>query len=231
MSNEDVARENAEDRAAESLPESLQKLWPEDTGTLARDSRKALVALLRGPQIEGVKAPELWRAIDRDEAALRQALANMFLEMVIDRRGQIAYVRNVRVDGETLHYTVRSRALTLIQSVILLHLRRVFMSVGEPPVIVGADEVRDAVRPYGKASGLDDSTYDKRFNAGWTEMQRAGIVHRAAEEGRFEVSPVIRLLFGVEEVRRLRAEYERLLDEHGADIAAGADIEAGEAQA
>jgi hypothetical protein len=208
-------------------------LWEGDPGTLAFDSRRALVELLRGPMVAGAKKPDIWAAIDRDEAAIRARLADLFLDLVTDRNNRIAFVRNAETGEVAVPQTVRSRRLTLMQSVILLHLRSLYMRSTEERVIVGEDEVRDAVSAYGRAASADESTYLKRFNSAWTALKDASILQAAATPGRYEVSPVIAILFGVDEVRTLQAEYDRLLAEAGAGagteagVGVGKDAEAG----
>lgn len=200
--------------------EARRPLWATDSGVLALDTRRALVALIKGPYVSGRSHPQLWRSVLGDETALRARLSDMFLELVVDTDSRLAFVRNAEVPDEQVPAVVRTHTLTFLDTALLLHLRHELLRVDRSErVIVGVDESRDALRVYGSAYGLDEVGFAKRFNASWTKMHRYGLLADTATEDRFEISPVLRLIFGPDEIRSVREEYERRLAEVGTNAA------------
>ena len=62
-----------------------------DTGRLPLEGRRALCQLLIGPSIDQLRHPKLWPALIRSEAAIRSSLADLFLELVLDRDSGVAF--------------------------------------------------------------------------------------------------------------------------------------------
>lgn len=186
-------------------------LWDGDTGTLRAPSRRALVQLLRGPYLAADRHAELWGALLNDEREIRSRLADLFLELVVDPEAQVAFVRNV--DDEVLRppRVVRTAPLTYLDTAMLLHLRQQLLSGGSGErVIVGMDEVADQLGVYRSADNADPAGFAKRVAASWAKLTRYGILAPTSTEGRFEVSPVLRLVFGPEQIAALESEYRRL---------------------
>lgn len=192
------------------------KLWERDTGTLRKASRVVLAALLKGPYISAEKQTQNWRALLADTDQIRSRLADMFLDLVIDDERGIAFVRNAETYDDAPQ-VVRTSALTVMDTAMLLHLRRELVSASGPGrVIVGKDEIFEHLQTYRTHISTDDAGFTKRINSAWTKMDKLGILLRtptSATDGRFEVSPVLRLIFGPEQIEAVRAEYAKLRGE------------------
>jgi hypothetical protein len=94
---------------------------------------------------------------------------------------------------------------------MLLHLRHQLLSAGGAErVIVGQDEVTDQLGVYREGDNADPAGYAKRINASWTKLVKYGILAPTSTEGRFEISPVLRLVFGAEQIAAVQTEYARL---------------------
>ncbi|UNX55173.1 DUF4194 domain-containing protein [Georgenia sp. TF02-10] len=188
-------------------------LWPGDTGTLREPSRRALVQLLRGPYVSADRQGHLWRAVLNDEAAIRSRLADVFLDLVVDTEAQVAFVRNADTGGLDAPRVVRSAPMTFMDTALVLHLRQLLLqSAGSERVIVGQDEVSDQLQVYRGRDNADPAMFGKRINASWRKLEQYGILARTSTEGRYEISPVLRLVFGAEEIAAVQAEYARLAD-------------------
>lgn len=137
----------------------------------------------------------------------------MFLDLVIDDERGIAFIRNAETYDDAPQ-VVRTSALTVMDTAMLLHLRRELVSASGPGrVIVGRDEVFEHLQAYRAQVSTDDAGFTKRINSSWTKMDTLGILLRtptSAADGRFEVSPVLRLIFGPEQIEAVRTEYARL---------------------
>jgi hypothetical protein len=91
-----------------------------DTGRLPLDGRRALCQLLIGPSIDQLRHAKLWPALIRSEAAIRSALSDLFLELVLDRESGVAFTRQADTEDIEAPVLLRTSPLTFIDSVLLL---------------------------------------------------------------------------------------------------------------
>lgn len=199
-------------------------LWDRDAGTLREASRRALVALIKGPYVSAERQQQNWRALQADTDQIRSRLADMFLELVVDDERGIAFVRNAETREGDAPQVVRTSPLTLMDTALLLHLRRELVSSsGAGRVIIGRDEIYDHLQAYRRQASTDVAGFTRRINSSWDKMEKLGILLRTATsgaDGRFEISPVLRLIFGVEQIEAVRVEYARLRGEEASvDVA------------
>lgn len=188
-------------------------LWDGDSGTLREPSRRVLVQLLRGPYLSASRHGNLWTALLSDEDAVRSSLADLFLDLVTDHAAQVAFVRNTSADVDAPK-VMRTATLTFLDTALLLHLRQTLLQEsGGRKTIVGADEVADQLQVYRGKDNADIAGFSKRINSSWQKMVKYGLLAATSTEGRFEVSPVLRLVFGAEEIAAVQAEYRRLATE------------------
>jgi hypothetical protein len=156
-----------------------------------------------------------------DRAAIEARLADLFLELVLDRDAEVAFVRGVQAEEAAAPQVVRTQRLTLIQTAVLLHLRQLLVRAapGER-VIVGMGEVAEHMEIYRTGQGIDRATLAKRVSGAWEKMHNFGLLHKTSSEGRSEISPALRLVFGPEQIEQLTAEYRRI-SAGGAEDAGG----------
>jgi hypothetical protein len=195
--------------------DAVAGLWAGDTGVLTEGSRRALLELIKGPYLSGATNAGLWSALLADESALRSRLHELFLELVIDRTGEFAFVRNVVTDELATPSTVRTATLTFMDTAMLLVLRQLLLAgENDGRVIVGRDEVFEQLRVY-RGKDRDERDYDRRMSSSWLKMRNTlRVVHSAgptdSDEDRVEISPVLRLIVDAEPVRAIGAEYQRI---------------------
>jgi hypothetical protein len=199
-----------------ALTESSAKtgeLFLGDTGTLPFDARRALCQLLAGPSVDAQRHGALWPALLRHEAGVRQVLAEMFLELVIDREDGVAFARQAdtaELESPTL---LRSAPLTFIESVLLLYLRQQLAEAdtrGERAVVEEAQLV-EALSVYEKHLSTDRAGFARRVAAALNKARDNQLLSRLrGSEDRYEVSPVLKLLFSAEEVQTLTQAYREL---------------------
>ncbi|MCG2622535.1 DUF4194 domain-containing protein [Arthrobacter sp. I2-34] len=188
-------------------------LWDGDPGALREPSRRTLVQLLRGPYLSAASHSNLWTALLADEESIRSRLADLFLELVMDEAAQVAFVRNISAEAETPK-VLRTATLTFLDTALLLHLRQQLLhEAGGGKTIVGADEVADQLQVYRGKDNADPAGFAKRVNSSWQKMVKYGLLAATSTEGRYEVSPVLRLVFGPEEIAAVQQEYRRLAAE------------------
>src|SRR5205807_9168709 len=72
---------------------SSSSLYAGDSGDLPLETRRVLVQLLVGPSLEARRHSQLWPVLLRDERLIRGRLAELFLDLVLDRDMQVAFTR------------------------------------------------------------------------------------------------------------------------------------------
>ena len=186
-------------------------LWPGDRGVLGEQSRRAILQLVTGPYLSGVKAPALWSALLGDENAIRSRLHELFLELVLDRIGEFAFVRNVSTTELKVPNAVRTAPLSFLDTAMLLVLRQMLLTgEGEGRVIVGREEVFEQLRVY-RTVDRDESDFGRRLNASWLNMKnKLRVIHQAGADDRAEISPVLRLIVDADQIQAVGAEYQRI---------------------
>lgn len=193
-------------------------LWPEDTGTLSEDGRSCLLALIKGPYVSEAASPKLWSALLCDTEAIKSRLADLFLELCIDGETGIAFAKNVAVEDRAFPKATTTHSLSLLDSIMVVYLRKELQSNPATCVIVGQTEVFQALMPYRNLTKMDQAAYLKKLKASWNRLVEHRLLIRTAVEGRYEISPVMKLVFGADEAGALAAEYDRMLSAESAAL-------------
>ena len=188
-------------------------LFLNDSGVLPLDTRRVLVQLLSGPSLEARRHAKMWPVLLRDEAVLRSRLADLFLELIIDRDTQVAFTSQVDAGELEVPILLRRAQLTFIDSVLLLFLRQRLtqaQSHGDRAVIA-RDEIIENLLPYERAASTDRAGFTKRVNASMEKLKKHNILQKIrASDERFEIAPTLKLLFPAEQIVTLTALYQRI---------------------
>lgn len=194
----------------EQVGKPSRMLYAGDQGQMPLDARLALCKLLTGPFIDH-DSPH-WSAILREEALLRSRLADVFLELILDRERQVAFTRQADTGELDTPVLLRSAPLTYIESVLLLHLREMLIDAetrGERAV-TDEPELLNALELFAGVGG-DRVGANKRISAAIEKMKRNGVLSgiRGADK-RYEISPALRLLFTANDVEALGKAYRKI---------------------
>lgn len=194
-------------------------LFVGDTGNLPYAARRALCQLLAGPSVDAQRHGSLWPALLRHEADIRRVLCELFLELVLDREGGVAFTRQAdtaELESPTL---LRSAPLTFIESALLLMLRQRLAEAdtrGERAVVEEAQLV-EAMSVYERHVSTDRAGFARRVLTAVAKMRDNQLLTRLrGSEDRYEVSPVLKLLFSAEEVQTLSQAYRELREDAAA---------------
>jgi hypothetical protein len=195
-------------------------LYVGDAGDLALDTRRVFVQLLAGPSLEARRHSHLWPVLLRDEALVRSRLAELFLDLVLDRDTQVAFTRQADVGELEVPVLLRRAPLTFIDSVLLLFLRQRLSQadVHAERAVVATDEIVEYLTTYERAANTDRAGFVKRVQASIEKTKKHSILQKLrGTDDRFEISPTLKLLFSVEEIQALTRVYR--------DIAEGAQLQ------
>jgi hypothetical protein len=203
----------AEAQAPDVALTSANTLFVGDCGELALDTRRAMVQLLAGPSLEGRRHPKLWPVLVRDEAVIRRRLAELFLELVIDRDVQVAFTRQADTGDLEVPLLLRRAQLTFIDSILLLHLRHRLTQADSQGdrAVVSTDEITEFLSLYERAVNTDRAGFVKRVHASIEKIKKHSILQKIrSSENRFEISPTLKLLFSADEIQALTRLYQRM---------------------
>ena len=185
-------------------------LWPGDHGTLPAPARLALARLVRGPYLAAESDPDTWRALLSHEDVVRERLCDQYLDLVVDADAQVAFVRDV--PAADAPQVVRELTLTFLDTALLLHLRALLLDSPDGRVAVSRDEAADHLGQYRRRGGGSPMDFTRQLDATWARLIESGMLEPLSGD-RCVVSPVLRTVFGADQVAALSAEYARLAKE------------------
>ena len=198
---------------ADTAPLDAMHLWQGDNGTLPLEARSALLRLVKGPYISESGDAVYWRALLNHAETIRSRLADLFLELIIDAEAGVAFAKNVSVEGKEFPKAATSYTLTLLDTIMVLLLRKELQTAGNARVFIGQADLFLQMNQYRDIAKIDQAAFLKRLEASWSRLEKQRLLIKSDVEGRYEVSPVLKLVFGAEEAQAVFDEYERMRDE------------------
>jgi hypothetical protein len=185
-------------------------LYPGDTGVLPEDARRVLVQLLAGPSLDGKRHTKLWPALLRFEEVIRSRLAEIFLELVLDRDQQVGFVRQADTGELEAPILLRRTTLTFLESALMLYLRQLLTEADAQGrrAVVSEMEMIEQMKLYERSQNTDRAGFDKRIKAAINKVKENSIISsiRGADD-RYEISPTLKLLFSAEVIAALIQQY------------------------
>ena len=185
---------------------------PVDHGELDPATRRVLLSLIRGPYLRAEEQTKVWSALVRHEGVVRTRLADLYLDLVLDLDAGVAFVRNLEIDDAPK--VVRAHRLTVLDTALVLFLRkRLLAGQGSAArTFVGRDEIEDQLRSYQRLVATDKKGFADRITASINKMTKNSVLLTAGTEDRWEISPVLALVFGADEVAAVTADLARLVE-------------------
>lgn len=201
--------------ADDEVTSSAESLFVNDTGELAIDARRALILLLSGPSLDARKHSKLWPVLLQHETVIRSRLADLFLELVIDRDVEVAFTRQAEVGDLDVPLLLRRAPLTFMDSVLLLFLRHQLArheGRGERAA-VSVEELVEHMKVYGKQDRTDHALLHRKATSSIEKMKTYSILRKIrGSDDRLEVSPTLKLLFSGEDVQKLSEAYSAMAE-------------------
>lgn len=186
------------------------RLWADDRGSLPAPARLALARLVRGPYLAAETDPDTWRALLTSEEPIRERLADQYLDLVVDADAEVAFVRDVPTPDAPR--VVREVPLTFLDTALLLHLRGLLLDSPGGRVAISRDEAADHLGAYRRRGGGSPMDFTRQLDATWARLVESGVLEPLSGD-RAAVSPVLRTVFGADQVAALSTEYARLAKE------------------
>lgn len=208
--DEQVTTVDSSDASVAALQTTRQQTFEGDSGVLPLDTRRTLVQLLTGPLIDGRRHSKSWEVVLRDEQVLRSRLHELFLELVLDRDQQVAFLRQVSREDVDIPILLRRNTLSFIETALLLFLRLRLTQADAQGERAALDlqEMLEYLKTFERNDNVDQSRFAKQCDAAVEKAKKLGLLRKLANsEERFEVSPALKLLFPAEEIEQLIKAY------------------------
>jgi len=196
-----------------ATPEQRDAPFAGDRGTLPLETRRVLVQLLNGPFIDGKRQSNQWRVLHRDETTLRSRLHELFLELIVAPDEMIAFVRAADTGDMEVPILLRRVSLTYLETVLVLFLRQQLIHAqtrGERAAI-SKSEITEHLRVYERTDNVDRARFGRQMEAAIVKVNKHNLLRKLRSDDRFEISPVLQILFTAEEITELTAAYQTLV--------------------
>jgi hypothetical protein len=195
------------------------ELFSGDYGSFPVETRRLLAVLLKGPYIDGQLQPDLYATLLREESLARRWLGQVFLELVVDRDTKIAFTRQLDTYEYKVPMLMRRHKLQFLESVLILFLRqRLTQSTykGERAVITGKD-IHTFLEGFNKRRANDPARFQKQVNGAMFKfVNKYRLLKKLQGTGeRYEISPVLKIIFQIEDIVSLTGVYRDELSKVG----------------
>jgi hypothetical protein len=204
------------DRAGEA-PEGMDEQAfgdsVDDLEALPGSARRALAALLTNRFITRTGNRAAWEALLDHEPRIRSRLADLFLDLVVDRDYDVAFKR--QGDKEDVPVMLRrDRPLTREATLLLVHMRQLhaYTDSQDDPVLLPLDAITDFLAQFRAPQDTDDARFDKRVESAINALNSIGLLKLDPDdEQMFVVSPAVVPLVSPEVLAHMRSTYLSLI--------------------
>jgi len=179
----------------------------------------AVIRLLQGPLSSDDSGP--WNVLLTHETPVREYLAKIGLELVLNEPDGYAFLRQPEWEGEEgqkialPRLTRRDRLsyhVTLLCALLRERLDQFEASTPETDrLIVTADDLRDMLRPFLRERG-DERALLKKIDETANRVADLGFLRRIGTDSRFEVRPILKARISSD----LLADVLLILEQHAA---------------
>ncbi|WP_088289459.1 DUF4194 domain-containing protein [Kineosporia sp. A_224] len=182
-------------------------LFEGDEGRLEIGQRRALVALLKHRFITARTHPAEWRALVAAPDLARSRLNDLFLDLHLDLRREVAFKRQAVPDGGGRFPTLLfDTAWSREETILMVYLRsrsRAEEASGVTRVYVDREEMLDHVASLRPDHATDQASDVKRAGNAVENLTKAGLLIGPRGGDRFEVSPAIDVVLPLERLQEL----------------------------
>ena len=211
------------DHNAKSEEQDSAELFPGDQGTLPEPVRRVLVSLLRNSYISYERNSEGWLHLVEYQQSVKSALNNLFLELHLDERNEIAYCVPVESAGTECPKLKREHELTETQSLLVIFLRQQYLSqasAGAENVWIDGDEMREHLKRLYSEGIVNHARSKSTINSTIEYLSKQHYIEKvsgSASEDRYRILPIIETAFPLEKIRAIREAYEKAAGTGGAN--------------
>lgn len=193
----------------------------EEAAGMPHEARRVLVYLMRQGTLLANENAKSFEALCRFEKPIRQHLSDMYLSLVIDHKFGVAYILNAEPEqneaasesANDFPSLIRKRTLTLFDTLVLLILRKYYQEreqLGEQKIMIDAERIQVNMIPF-VPIGNHESKDKRKLGTTLDKFSEKKILKQMrGEEGRYEITPLIRYAVNAEFLTALLEEYQIL---------------------
>lgn len=194
------------------LDDDATGLWDGDRGSLDTRQRDTLVMLLKKAFISSDDKAE-WRVLTRDPGPIETNLNNLYFNLVIDQRSEVAYATPARTTDNLFKTLVKDTANNREETLLLLFLREKFRAssaAGEAHVVTDATAMYAYVQRFRPDSATDHSGDERKVTNAISALLTAGLLVKTKDDGRFRVHRAIEALLPLNKLNQLLEAFREL---------------------
>lgn len=185
-------------------------LFEGDEGALDVQQRKALVVLLKQRFISARTHPKEWAALIANLRPIRSRLNDLFMELQLDLRSEVAYKRQASPEGggrpfPTLLYDAPCGREETIVLVYLRSRHRKDQAAGVDRSFVDRSEILDYIAQHRPSHATDVSGDARKAHKAVEQIYKTGLLLGKSTAERFEISGAIEVLLPMAKLTELLA--------------------------
>ncbi|QCB93278.1 DUF4194 domain-containing protein [Cellulomonas shaoxiangyii] len=207
-----------DDTRAARTPARPEPLFAGDQGRLPAEVRATLVRVLSSRFVDGVRHAPLWNRVLRHEDVLRSRLHDLYLELVVDRRRQVAFTQQLELEDDVPVLLRRDKPLTLAATVLLLHLRQEYDrgAVEGRDVVVEHRELLDHLEAWKDVDDQNPAQFRRRCESAVENVKEKGVL-APVSDGRYRISGIVHSMLTAEKVDAMTAALAALATGEGGE--------------
>ncbi len=189
----------------------------EETEHVPHHVKKVLVQLLKKGVVLFSTHRSSFETVCEYRQLIKQHLAAMFIELVLDEKAGIAFIRNQDLDsedGESPPYLIRTKNLDLYDTLVLLVLRQYYQErelFGEDQIIIDIETVADRLEPL-ISEVKNTKTEDSRIKASLKDFKEKQILKPLRGTDLYEITPFIKYIVDATFLAEMLNEYKALAE-------------------
>ena len=178
-----------------------------DTGSLPVEARRVLVQLLRSSYISYDSNAKDWPYLIEYRSSIKSVLNDLFLELFIDVRNEIAYCLPVETVDDSFLKLKREHELTETQSLLLVFLRQQYasqISGGAENVWVDGKDIYEYLERLFSEGTVNHAQSAKTINSSIEYMRKQRYIEPVrGVSDRYRVLPIIETAFPLEKILKV----------------------------
>jgi hypothetical protein len=205
--NANDAQDSGESDEESYLDDDSPGLWDGDRGSLDGKQRDALVMLLKRAFISSEDRVE-WRTLMRDPGPITTNLNNLYFNLVIDPRSEVAFAVPARTLDNSFKTLVRDAPNNREETLLLIYLRERFRAAsaaGEAHVFTDAIAMYDYVQRFRPESATDRSGDERKVT-----NAIVGLLVKTRDDGRYRIHRAIEALLPLTKLNLLLEAFRRI---------------------
>jgi hypothetical protein len=181
-------------------------------------TKRSIIQLVRGPYIDSALHGDLWTNLRHNEDLVRHYLSALCLELIVDEEWGVAYVRENQEALESDFKVAKRMRLSLYETYLILHLRRLVTEASGTGqrVMVDHEDLMNYMAGFGATRSTDQASHSRQAENAISKLIKKSILRKIGRDTltatlrRYEVTPILKLIFGPDQIQELQRIYSEI---------------------